>query len=69
MNRSEYLLAELRCASLRVRLLQADIDAVGVALKGNLITPDQALEMLQDCDALWVVGSYPQLHAEAPAAA
>lgn len=34
MTRLEYLLAELRCASLRARLWQADIDAVGLALKG-----------------------------------
>jgi len=44
----EYLLAELRCASLRARLLQADIDAVGLALKGGLITTEQALWHLED---------------------
>jgi hypothetical protein len=35
MTRREYLLAELRCASLRARLQQSDIDAVGLALKGG----------------------------------
>lgn len=44
----DYLLAELRCASLRARLLEADIDAVGQALKGRLITPEQALQHLED---------------------
>jgi len=44
MSRIEYLLAELRCASLRARLQQADIDAVGMALKAGLVEPDQALE-------------------------
>jgi hypothetical protein len=51
-----YLLAELRCASLRARLWQADIDAITLALEGGLITADQALELLHDCDALHLVG-------------
>jgi hypothetical protein len=52
-----YLLAELRCASLRLRLEQSDIEAIGLALKGGLITPDQALVLLNDCDALRLVGT------------
>jgi hypothetical protein len=54
-----YLLGELRCASLRARILQADIDAIGLALKGGLISADQALELLADVDALRVVGTPP----------
>jgi hypothetical protein len=56
MTRSAYLLAELRCASLRARLWQADIDAVGLALKAGLVEPEQALELLADCDCLHLVG-------------
>jgi hypothetical protein len=52
MNYREYVIAELRCASLRARLAQADIDAVGVALKDQTITADQAIEILGDCDCL-----------------
>jgi hypothetical protein len=63
MNRVDYLLAELRCASLRARLWQADIEAVGLALKGGLIEPEQALELLHDCDALHLVGA---IREEAP---
>jgi hypothetical protein len=55
MTRHEYLLAELRCASLRARLRQADIDAVGMALKAGLVEPEQALELLQDCDCLQLI--------------
>jgi hypothetical protein len=55
MNRREYLMAELRCAALRARLWQADIDAVGLALKSGLIEPEQALELLADCDCLQLV--------------
>jgi hypothetical protein len=57
VTRVDYLLAELRCASLRARLWQADIEAVGLALKGGLIEPEQALELLHDCDALHLVGA------------
>jgi hypothetical protein len=57
---SDYLLAEFRCASLRLRLAQSDIDAVGLALKGGLVTPDQALALLDDCDALRLVGKPPE---------
>jgi hypothetical protein len=56
-DRREYLLAELRCASLRARLWQHDIEAIGLALKGGLVTPEQAVEMLADCDALHLVGT------------
>jgi len=51
-DRREYLLAELRAAALRARLWQADIDAVGLALKAGLISPDQAVEHLSDCGLL-----------------
>lgn len=63
-SRHEYLLAELRCATLRARIWQADIEAVGLALKGTLITPEQALELLHDCDVLRLVG--PQLEEARP---
>jgi hypothetical protein len=55
MNRVDYLLAELRCASLRARLWQADIEAVALALKAGLVKPEQALEMLADCDCLQLI--------------
>jgi hypothetical protein len=55
MSRRDYLLAELRCASLRARLWQADIDAVGMALKAGWITPEQAVETLADCDCLQLI--------------
>jgi hypothetical protein len=63
----QYLLQELRCASLRARLWQADIDAVGLALKGGLVTPEQALELLADCDCLHLIAPQPA-PAEAVAA-
>jgi hypothetical protein len=55
MTRRGYLLAELRCASLRARLQQADIDAVGTALKAGLIEPEQAVELLADSGCLHLI--------------
>jgi hypothetical protein len=55
MSRVEYLLAELRCASLRAKLWQSDIDTVGIALKVGWISPEQAVEALADCDALQLI--------------
>jgi hypothetical protein len=54
-TRTDYLLAELRCASLRARLWQADLDAVGIALKAGWITPEQAVETLEDCHHLQLI--------------
>ena len=54
-SRFQYLLAELNCAALRARLQLADIEAVGLALKNGLIEPEQALELLCDCDCLQFV--------------
>jgi hypothetical protein len=62
MTRRDYLLAELRCASLRARLWQADIDAVGMALKAGLVEPEQALELLADCDCLQFISPKEKFH-------
>jgi hypothetical protein len=56
---NNYLLAELKCAALRARIQQADIEAVAVALEGGIITSDQALALLDDCDVLHLVGTEP----------
>jgi hypothetical protein len=53
----DYVLAELRAASLRARLWQVDIDAIGIALKAGWIDAEQAIEALADCGALHLVGA------------
>ena len=63
MSTREYLLKEIRCAALRARLLQNDLEAIGLALRGCLITPEQALEHLRDCDCLRLVGVAQQERA------
>jgi hypothetical protein len=46
-----YLLAELRCAGLRARLVVCEIDSVGVALRAGWIDPDEAVA--------WLAGECP----------
>jgi len=46
-QRKPFILSELRCASLRLRLWLADIDSIGIALKGGMITCEQAVALLE----------------------
>ena len=39
--------------------MQSDIEAVRLALKGGLITPVQALELLHDCEVLRYIEPTP----------
>lgn len=48
----EFLLAELKCAALRSRLVTAEIDSIGVALRGDFITEDEAIAWLHECGGL-----------------
>jgi hypothetical protein len=49
---SDYVLAEIRCAVLRAKLLQNDLTAIGLALKDGFIGADAAVEHLWDSGAL-----------------
>lgn len=48
----DFLLAAMRCARLRLQLLQAELDAVGLALKRNLIGHDDGVLWLDECGLL-----------------
>jgi hypothetical protein len=43
-SRRDFVLASLRCTCLRIKLIENEITAIGMALKGGLISPDLALE-------------------------
>jgi hypothetical protein len=47
----EFLVATLRCAKLRVALLGAELDTIGIALRRDLMTPEAAIGALDDLDA------------------
>ena len=51
-DHSEFLLACLRAASLRARLIATELDSIGVALRHNLVSQDGAVEWLRDLDLL-----------------
>jgi hypothetical protein len=55
-NRREYILAEFRCALIRARLAQCDIEAVAIALKNKIVTPEQAAAMFWDSEAVQFLG-------------
>ena len=54
-----YVLDELRCAAMRARLAALDIDAIGVALSHDWITPDDAIAAVPDAGALDYVTPTP----------
>ena len=51
----DYLLAELRCAVLRARLIEADLISIGIALKQGMLSPDEALEELEAIDLVRII--------------
>jgi hypothetical protein len=54
--RRNYVLAEFRCALVKAKLAQLDIEAVGCALKHRIITPEQAVALFWDSEAVWFLG-------------
>lgn len=56
----EFLLSALRAASLRAKMMSADIDTIGVALKADLIGVDTALIWIRDAQLMWLVGAIPE---------
>jgi hypothetical protein len=66
-DRQEFVLATLRSVSLRIRLIDNEIAAAGTALKGGLISPEIALEWVNEV-APGCVGYLPAAFAEGQAA-
>ena len=56
----DFLLAALRAASVRAKLMEADINSIGVALKGDLIGPETAVQWIRDAGLLGMVGALPE---------
>jgi hypothetical protein len=52
----EYILAEFRCALIKARLAQCDIEAAALALKYRIVTPEQAAAMFWDSEAVQFLG-------------
>jgi hypothetical protein len=54
--RRAYVLAEFRCALMKAKLAQLDIEAVACALRDNIITVDQAVGAFWDSEAVHFLG-------------
>jgi hypothetical protein len=61
----KYILAELRCCLLRTRLACADLEAIGLALSMDLITPDGAIEAAREVNAHHLGAPVPFIDTEA----
>jgi hypothetical protein len=60
-SQREYLLARLRIASLQMKLAEADLNSVGVALRGGWVTVKEAGRWLDD-----ELGAWPLIEAAGP---
>ena len=54
--RRTYVLAEFRCALVKAKLAQLDIEAIGLALKCNIVTAEQAVALFWDSEAVQFLG-------------
>jgi hypothetical protein len=59
-SHKEFLLAALRAATARARAMQLDLDTIGVALRGDLISPDTAVQWISNAGLMWLVGAIPE---------
>jgi hypothetical protein len=49
------VLAEIRCAVLRVRLIHADLIALGIAVNQGVLSPEEALDELEASDLVRLI--------------
>jgi hypothetical protein len=47
-DKQEFVLATLRCVSSRIRLIDCEVAAAGTALKAGLISPETALDWVEE---------------------
>jgi hypothetical protein len=53
---ADYALAALRVGAIRTRLLVAEADTIGVALRDGWVSPEGAMLWARDCGVLDLVG-------------
>lgn len=49
---ADYLLAAMRCARLRLQLLQNELDQIGIAMKTGMVSDENALVWLSEVGLL-----------------
>jgi hypothetical protein len=55
----EFMLAALRVASARCKLMDNEITSIGTALKHDLISPDMAVKWAHDMNVMFLVEPIP----------
>lgn len=60
----EFLLSMLRSSSIRAKFIDVELTSIGVALKGNLISPVIAVKWIKDSQLLDFVGGVAAQLAE-----
>ena len=58
-SHKDFMLCALRAASLRAKMIEMDLNTVGVALKSDMVTPMEAVKWLRQIGALDFVGKIP----------
>lgn len=56
----DFVLSILRSASLRARMYEIEINSIGIALKGDMVTVTEALRWIKDIGAWELVGKIPE---------
>jgi uncharacterized Zn-binding protein involved in type VI secretion len=52
---ADFLVAQLKCASARARLIAVEIDGIEIALRGDFVTADDALNWLNECGGFGLI--------------
>ncbi len=65
-ERREFVLSALRAGSLRAKLIETEINSIGVALKGGLIDCYTAMQWVTDVGALDLVRIVPIVEEVGP---
>jgi hypothetical protein len=58
-DHKDFVLSALRSASLRARMYEIEIQSIGIALKGDMVSVIEALKWIKDIGAWELVGKIP----------
>lgn len=64
-DHKDFVLSALRSASLRARMYEIEIQSIGIALKGDMVSVIEALKWIKDIGAWELVGKIPDEIVEA----
>ena len=58
-DHKDFVLSALRSASLRARMYEIEIQSIGIALKGDMVSVIEALKWIKDIGAWELIGKIP----------